>query len=74
MLIIDASGIVRYANIQVTALFGHAHDDIVGKSVDILLPERLRSRHGTNQPVSHRFGASRAGAENHSWTSRMTSR
>jgi two-component system, sensor histidine kinase len=49
MIIIDATGIVRFANRQVSALFGYTHDDIVGQSVERLMPERFRSRH-----VGHR--------------------
>jgi len=45
MIIIDAAGRVRYANKQVTALFGYPHDDIVGKNVEELMPERYRARH-----------------------------
>lgn len=51
MIIIDDAGIIRYANRQVTSLFGYAHDDIVGRSVEDLLPERFRKRH-----VTHRKG------------------
>jgi len=49
MLIIDASGCVRYANRQVSALFGYSHDEVVGQSVEQLMPERFRGRH-----VGHR--------------------
>jgi PAS domain S-box-containing protein len=49
MLIIDASGIIRFANQQVSALFGYAHDEIIGQSVEKLMPERFRARH-----VGHR--------------------
>ena len=51
MIIIDASGIVCYANRQVSALFGYAHDEIIGQNVERLMPERFRSRH-----VGHRDG------------------
>jgi len=51
MIIIDEAGIVRFANRQVTALFGYAHDDIVGQSVERLMPLRYRERH-----VAHRQG------------------
>ena len=51
MIIIDASGIVRYANRQVSALFGYPHAEIIGQSVERLMPERFRSRH-----VGHREG------------------
>ena len=34
MIIIDSAGIIRYANRQVTALFGYPHDDIIGREVE----------------------------------------
>ena len=49
MIIIDAAGTIRFANQQVSALFGHLHDEIIGRHVEVLMPERFRSRH-----VSHR--------------------
>jgi two-component system, sensor histidine kinase len=45
MIIIDASGLIRFANRQVCALFGYAHDEIIGHSVEELMPERFRARH-----------------------------
>ena len=49
MIIIDASGIIRFTNRQITALFGYAPDEIIGRSVETLMPERFRTRH-----VGHR--------------------
>ncbi len=51
MIIIDVSGRVVYANRQVSALFGYSHDEIIGQSVERLMPERFRNRH-----VGHRDG------------------
>lgn len=45
MIIIDSAGIVRYANQQTADLFGYDHDELVGHSMDVLLPERLRQHH-----------------------------
>jgi len=45
MIIIDDSGAIRYANRQVAALFGYPHDELIGKLVECLLPERFRDRH-----------------------------
>jgi two-component system, sensor histidine kinase len=45
MIIIDSAGTILFANRQVSALFGHESSDIVGKGVEILLPERVRQRH-----------------------------
>jgi PAS domain S-box-containing protein len=49
MIIIDAGGIIRFTNRQVFALFGYEHDDIVGRSIEMLMPPRFRVRH-----VGHR--------------------
>src|SRR5688572_17991825 len=49
MIIIDAKGAIMFANRQVTALFGHSTASIVGRPVEVLLPERFRQRH-----VAHR--------------------
>jgi len=49
MIIIDGAGTVRFANRQVTALFGYSHDEVVGQQVEQLLPERFRGRH-----IAHR--------------------
>ena len=45
MLIIDTSGAIRYANRQVTALFQYDHNDLIGQSIERLMPERFRVRH-----------------------------
>ena len=49
MLIVDGAGEVQFANRQVSALFGYAHDEIIGKPIERLMPERFRSLH-----VGHR--------------------
>src|SRR5438270_13728355 len=51
MIIIDSGGVIRYANRQVTALFGFPHDEVIGKQVEQLMPERYRERH-----LGHRDG------------------
>src|ERR1035438_1707222 len=45
MIIIDALGVIRFANRQVSALFGYAHDAVIGQSIEMLMPERFRARH-----------------------------
>jgi PAS domain S-box-containing protein len=45
MIIIDSAGVILFANRQVSALFGHESADIVGKNIEVLLPERVRQRH-----------------------------
>ena len=55
MIIIDNSGAIFFANRQVAALFGYPHDDIIGKPVECLMPERFRGRH-----VAHRQSYARS--------------
>lgn len=45
MIIIDDGGVIRFANRQVSALFGYSCEQIVGQQVERLLPERFRFRH-----------------------------
>jgi two-component system, sensor histidine kinase len=45
MVIIDSSGAIVFSNCQITALFGYEADEIAGRNVDVLLPERFRSQH-----------------------------
>ncbi len=49
MIIIDHTGIIRFANRQVAALFGHTHEQLIGRSVEFLMPQRFWERH-----ISHR--------------------
>ena len=49
MIIIDGTGTIRFVNRQVSSLFGYAHDEIVGRPVELLMPERFHARH-----VGHR--------------------
>ncbi len=49
MLIIDHAGIIQYANQQVSSLFGYAHAEVVGQSVERLMPDRFRTQH-----IAHR--------------------
>ena len=51
MMMIDASGIIRFANRQVSALFQYPHDEIIGRHIEGLMPERFHARH-----VGHRNG------------------
>ena len=45
MILIDDKGAVVYANRQFRALFGYAPEEILGREVEQLIPERMRQRH-----------------------------
>lgn len=49
MLIVDGSGQILYANQRVGDLFGYAREALVNGSVDVLLPERFRTRHASHR-------------------------
>jgi PAS domain S-box-containing protein len=54
IVIIDTLGIVLFTNRQVSTLFGYAHDEIIGQSVEMLMPERFRARHvGHRESYAH---------------------
>ena len=45
ILICDRLGIVRYWNRGAERVFGFPNAEIVGASMDLIIPERLRARH-----------------------------
>lgn len=48
LIVIDEPGRIRFANQTVTQMFGYAPGDLVGKSIDVLVPERFRAKHGSH--------------------------
>ena len=53
MIIIDGTGAVCFANRQVSSLFGYGHDEIVGRPVETLIPERFHARHVEHREQYH---------------------
>ncbi|HEY3115876.1 MAG TPA: PAS domain S-box protein, partial [Chloroflexota bacterium] len=51
VVIVDTLGAIQIVNRQTETLFGYARTDLLGKPVEVLLPERFRGRH-----VGHRSG------------------
>ncbi len=45
MILVAPSGMVVEANSEIERLFGYCRDEIVGRSVDLLVPDRLRDDH-----------------------------
>jgi PAS domain S-box-containing protein len=41
----DREGIVRFWNPGAERVFGHSVADAIGRSLDFIIPERLRDRH-----------------------------
>jgi PAS domain S-box-containing protein len=51
MVIVDDAGVIRLVNAQVEALFGYRRAELLGQSVDVLVPHRFRGHH-----PGHRHG------------------
>jgi two-component system, sensor histidine kinase len=45
IVVVDAAGVVHYANRQVTSLFGYDLAEVTGQQVEMLLPERFHRSH-----------------------------
>ncbi len=45
MIIIDATGIIRSASRRVSDLFGYSHEEVIGRSIESLMPKRFRTGH-----------------------------
>jgi PAS domain S-box-containing protein len=41
----DADGIIQFWNPGAERIFGYTNNEAIGKSLDIIIPERLRARH-----------------------------
>ena len=49
IVVVDEHGKIVLVNIQTERLFGYMRDEILGKSVEILVPEAARSRHAQHR-------------------------
>ncbi|WP_220198880.1 PAS domain S-box protein [Ktedonospora formicarum] len=45
LIVIDSAGTIILVNTQMETLFGYDHDELIGRPVDLLLPEHLRTAH-----------------------------
>jgi two-component system, sensor histidine kinase len=63
LIVVDLQGIILFANATSCALFGYSRDQLVGQSIDKLIPERFRFRHGAHMagylrdPTAREMGA-----------------
>lgn len=65
MIMIDASGAIQLLNSQAERLFGYDRAELLGQSIEVLLPARLRAMHKAvrgaymRTPETRRMGAGR---------------
>jgi PAS domain S-box-containing protein len=57
----DRDGTIRYWNGGAVRLFGHATEEAVGQSLDLIVPEGLRARHWDGYHETIRTGRTRYG-------------
>lgn len=58
----DPKGRILFWNEGAERIFGHASEDAVGQSLDIIIPQRLRKRHWDGYFAMMKTGQSRYGA------------
>ncbi|MBI4696034.1 MAG: PAS domain S-box protein [Gammaproteobacteria bacterium] len=58
----DADGIVRAWNTGAMRIFGYTAEEAIGRSLDLIIPENLRARHGAGYAKVLATGHSRYGA------------
>ncbi len=49
VVIVDRSGMIVFANTRTEETFGYDHNELIGQSVEILLPERYRRSHPSHR-------------------------
>ena len=66
LLIVDDQGMMRIANLAAQKLTGYTHEQLLGKSIDILIPARYRAHHRHyaksyfKEPCKHSMGNNRS--------------
>lgn len=61
VVIVDASGVVRYWNSGAERIFGYKAHEMLGSTLDPIIPERLRQRHTEGFEAAVARGQSRYG-------------
>jgi len=62
ILAVDRDGVIRFWNGACSRIFGYLAAEAVGRSLDIIIPERLRVRHWHGFAETMRTGVTRYGA------------
>ena len=63
IVVADREGVIRLWNAAAETMFGYAAAEAVGRSLDFIIPEKLRQRHWSGYDAVMRSGATRYGSE-----------
>jgi PAS domain S-box-containing protein len=63
IMVCDASGAIVYWNKASERLFGHTAEEALGKSLDLIIPERQRNRHWEGYEKTMATGITKYGAD-----------
>jgi PAS domain S-box-containing protein len=61
IVVADRDGIIRFWNPGAERIFGFSSEDVLGRSLDLIIPERLRARHWEGYAHVMATGKSRYG-------------
>jgi PAS domain S-box-containing protein len=62
ILYADQGGVIQYWNAGCQRIFGFGADEVLGQSLDIIIPQNLRTRHWQGYRKTMRTGETRYGA------------
>ena len=62
LLAVDRDGVIRFWNAGCERIFGYLAAEAIGRSLDIIIPDRLRARHWQGFAETMRTGATRYGS------------
>jgi PAS domain S-box-containing protein len=59
LMVVDANGVIHLANAQCESLFGYTREELLGKTVEVLVPSEIRGRHPALREVFSHSPAAR---------------
>ena len=63
VIVSDRTGIITFWNRGAEAMFGHSAGEVVGQSLDLIIPERFRARHWEGYRTVMSTGVTRYGTD-----------
>jgi PAS domain S-box-containing protein len=48
MVVVGADEVIKFVNVQTESLFGYLRSELLGQHLELLIPERFRSRHAAH--------------------------